>query len=190
MKQLLCFSVLIFVHTAAFCQANGIMPSGAHLKVYDLEVTHNKTTSLVFPEDVISADVGSIGVIAEKFDKASNIIRVKANRPNFQETSLTVVTGEGKLWTFVVRYTERPRYLSVDMNNADALVYPPLSQAQSSLYPMPVPPLSGPDSLQLSFPGPHRGIPPLACPDQRTSRAVHRLLASARKKPGAEPAPH
>ena len=140
MKQLLSFSFLltVLIHSSAHAQVNERISSGAHLKTYDLEITHNKTTSLIFPEDVISADVGSIGVIADKFEKASNIIKVKANRRNFEETSLTVVTGEGRVWTYVVRYTANPRYLSVDMYNADALLSPSLSQAQSSLLPLPI----------------------------------------------------
>ena len=133
---MLLFSILQGSPTAQ-AQVNERIDVEAYLPVFDLEVTHSKTTSLIFPEEVISADVGSIGLLAEKFEKAANVIRVKANKPNFEETSLTIVTGDSRVWTYVVRYTDKPKYLSVDMRNAGkALVRPPLSQAQSSLYPV------------------------------------------------------
>ena len=137
-KTLLFMFVLLLATSGGWAQVNDRFTADAWLPVYDLEVTQSKTTALVFPEEVISADVGSIGLLVEKFEKAKNILRVKANRTNFDETSLTVVTGDGKVWTFVVHYTNSPDYLSVDLRSAKPLPVASLSKAQSSLVPLPV----------------------------------------------------
>jgi conjugative transposon TraN protein len=125
-------------------QINSTLGRETVLEVYPLEVTLNKTTSIRFPEDIISADVGSIGILADKFEKVENVLRVKANRSDFEDASLTVVTGDSRIYTFVVSYTDNPKYLTIDMNQAVPLKQGRLAEtresmkgAQSSLDPLP-----------------------------------------------------
>lgn len=103
------------------------------MEVYPLEVTLNKTTSIRFPENIISADVGSIGILADKFEKVENVLRVKANRSDFEDASLTVVTGDSRIYTFVVSYTDQPKYLTIDMNQVAPLRQGRLPETRESM---------------------------------------------------------
>ena len=112
----ICFMIAVCFQAQALAQINASLGRKMILEVYPLEVTLNKTTSIRFPESIISADVGSIGILADKFEKVENVLRVKANRAHFEDASLTVVTGNSKIYTFVVCYTDNPTYLTLDMN--------------------------------------------------------------------------
>lgn len=127
---LLLSAVLPFLSLA---QINSSLGRETVLEVYPLEVTLNKTTSIRFPENIISADVGSIGILADKFEKVENVLRVKANRSDFEDASLTVVTGNSRIYTFVVRYTDNPKYLTIDMNQAMPLKQGRLAETRASL---------------------------------------------------------
>lgn len=74
----------------------------------NIEVTFNKTSSIVFPAVITSVDRGSRDVLAQKAKGVSNVLQLKAGRVNFRETNLTVITGDGKLHHFFVRYADRP----------------------------------------------------------------------------------
>lgn len=74
----------------------------------NIEVTFNKTSSIVFPAVITSVDRGSRDVLAQKAKGVSNVLQLKAGRVNFKETNLTVITGDGKLHHFFVRYADRP----------------------------------------------------------------------------------
>ena len=117
----------------SYAQINSSLGRETVLEVYPLEVTLNKTTSIRFPENIISADVGSIGILADKFEKVENVLRVKANRSEFEDASLTVVTGDSRIYTFVVRYTDKPKYLTIDMNRAVPLKQGRLAETRESL---------------------------------------------------------
>ncbi len=117
----------------SYAQINSSLGRETVLEVYPLEVTLNKTTSIRFPENIISVDVGSIGILADKFEKVENVLRVKANRSDFEDASLTVVTGDSRIYTFVVRYTDHPKYLTIDMNQAVPLKQGRLAETRESL---------------------------------------------------------
>ena len=74
----------------------------------NIEVTFNKTSSIVFPAVITSVDRGSRDVLAQKAKGVSNVLQLKAGRINFKETNLTVITGDGKLHHFFVRYADQP----------------------------------------------------------------------------------
>lgn len=74
----------------------------------NVEVTFNKTSSIVFPAVITSVDRGSRDVLAQKAKGVSNVLQLKAGSVNFKETNLTVITGDGKLHHFFVRYADRP----------------------------------------------------------------------------------
>ena len=83
-----------------------------------------------FPAAISYADFGTDDIQAEK-TALSNIIRIKSAIPNFTETSITVVTADGKLRTFALHYNQTPKYLAIDMKNVgnaitDASAIPPL----------------------------------------------------------------
>ncbi len=80
----------------------------ANVQLSDVEVTFNKTSSIVFPAIITSVDRGSPDVLAQKAKGVNNVLQLKAARRNFQETNLTVITGDGNLHHFLIRYADQP----------------------------------------------------------------------------------
>ena len=73
-----------------------------------IELTFNKTSSIVFPAVIASVDRGSPDVLAQKAKGVDNVLQLKAGRRGFEETNLTVITADGRLHHFLVRYAARP----------------------------------------------------------------------------------
>ncbi|MEP7375306.1 MAG: DUF4138 domain-containing protein [Chitinophagaceae bacterium] len=71
-------------------------------------ITTNKTTSLIFPFTILHVDRGSRDVLVEQVKEANNILLVKAGIKGFIETNLSVVTGDGSVYSFVVCYDSKP----------------------------------------------------------------------------------
>lgn len=76
-----------------------------------IEVGFNKTTSLIFPSAIVSIDRGSNEIMVQK--SAENILKVKSAADSLKETNLTVVTSDGKLYSFLVTYNADPLRLSI-----------------------------------------------------------------------------
>ena len=79
-----------------------------------LELPTSKTTHLVFPYDIVSVDKGSRDILAQKAKGTGNILRVKAGKADFHSTSLTVITSDGKLYSFTVDYAAEPLQLNIE----------------------------------------------------------------------------
>lgn len=88
------------------------------IKPYHLEVGYNKTTVLIFPSAISKdgIDRGSAGIIAKAVPAVANILKVKANRKDFAQTNLTVITKDGKVYPFTVNYSNNPPDAPVDMS--------------------------------------------------------------------------
>lgn len=82
-----------------------------------LEVTYNKTTNIVFPSSITSVDRGSQDVLVQKVSGAENVLRVKADLKNFAETNLTVITSNGRLYSFLVSYADQPAALNITIRD-------------------------------------------------------------------------
>ena len=80
-----------------------------------VEICANKTVSLVFPAAIVSTDRGSDQVMVQK--SAENILKVKAAGDSCRETNLTVVTADNRLYSFIVRYNDRPAHLTIQLGN-------------------------------------------------------------------------
>lgn len=87
------------------------------IQTHHLNITCNKTTNLIFPFAVQSADRGSKDVLVQKVKDAENILQVKADKVNFQETNLTVITTDGKLYSFIVDYASEPQQMNISFKN-------------------------------------------------------------------------
>lgn len=84
---------------------------GGTLKTIDpmpLEITDTKTTNIIFPQAIVGVDRGSRDVWAKKANGVENILQIKAASNKLIETTLTVVTGDGKLNSFLLRYSPDP----------------------------------------------------------------------------------
>ncbi len=71
-----------------------------------IAVARNKTVSLVFPYSIQSVDRGSEQVLVQK--SADNILKVKAAVDSFPESSITIITADGKLFSLLVSFDENP----------------------------------------------------------------------------------
>ncbi|SEA15115.1 Bacteroides conjugative transposon TraN protein [Arachidicoccus rhizosphaerae] len=83
----------------------------------NLSISCNKTSMLVFPAEIQSADRGAAYVLAERVKGSKNVLKVKAGRPDFDPSSLTVITADGQVYVFNVTYTASPACLVLDFRN-------------------------------------------------------------------------
>lgn len=79
----------------------------------NVQIAYSKTTSIVFPYAVKSIDKGSADVLVQKAKGVENIVLVKAARQDFTPTNLTVVTGDNRLYVFMLQYDETCTDLNV-----------------------------------------------------------------------------
>jgi conjugative transposon TraN protein len=101
--------ILTLLATQSFAQ----FEKTSFIQSYHLDITCNKTTNLIFPFAMQSVDRGSKDLLVQKVTGAENILQVKADKPNFSETNLSVVTSDGKLYSFLVNYADAPSELNI-----------------------------------------------------------------------------
>ena len=86
------------------------------IEPYQMQVTYDKTTHLIFPTAIRYVDLGSEYLIAGKADDAENVLRVKASVKDFEtETNFSVITNDGRFYSFNVYYSTNPEALSYDL---------------------------------------------------------------------------
>lgn len=85
---------------------------------YPVELSFNKTTHIVFPSKIKDFDAGSDVVIATVPEAVLNVLRVKSDVKGFvEETNMTVLTEDGGLYSFLVRYNENPAVFNINISN-------------------------------------------------------------------------
>lgn len=86
------------------------------IEPYKMEVTYNKTSHLIFPTAIRYVDLGSEYLIAGKAEDAENVLRVKASVRDFEpETNFSVITNDGRFYSFNVYYSSYPEAMSYDL---------------------------------------------------------------------------
>jgi len=86
------------------------------IEPYRIEVTYDKTSHLIFPTAIRYVDLGSEYLIAGKAEDAENVLRVKASVRDFEpETNFSVITNDGRFYSFNVYYSSYPEALSYDL---------------------------------------------------------------------------
>ena len=86
------------------------------IEPYKMEVTYDKTSHLIFPTAIRYVDLGSEYLIAGKADDAENVLRVKASVREFEpETNFSVITNDGRFYSFNVHYSSFPEVISYDL---------------------------------------------------------------------------
>jgi len=79
---------------------------------YDIEVTYDKTSHIIFPSGIRYVDLGSDNIVAGKAEDADNVLRIKASVTGFeQETNFSVITEDGNFYGFNVCYSDAPLIL-------------------------------------------------------------------------------
>lgn len=82
---------------------------------FKLDITFHKTSMLIFPAAIESADRGDSYVLAEKVKGSKNVLIVKAGQKNFEQSNLQVITVDGKVYAFTVNYVDTPTQLTIDL---------------------------------------------------------------------------
>jgi conjugative transposon TraN protein len=88
-----------------------------------IAISDHKTTNLIFPYPIKSVDRGSRDVLVQKAEGVENVLQVKAASGGFAETNLTIMTADGKFYSYLVVYTSRPSELNLKIEgSAESLV--------------------------------------------------------------------
>ena len=104
----------------AFCQAEPKTEISA-IEPFHLNITYSKTTHLLFPFAIISIDRGSKDILAQKAKGVDNVLQIKAAKQGFDQTNLTVITADGKLYSYLVDYLQNPSILNLQVKQSDQL---------------------------------------------------------------------
>ncbi|MEC4027450.1 conjugative transposon protein TraN [Myroides odoratimimus] len=118
--MLLC---LLAVNTVTAQQnSQSINLSNAEVAPYEIELTQNKTTHILFPSSIEYVDLGSNDIIANKVEATSNVLRLKSVKEDISPTNFTVITNDGKYYSFTAIYNEEPIQLSYDLTKFERQV--------------------------------------------------------------------
>ncbi|GAA4464862.1 conjugative transposon protein TraN [Nibrella saemangeumensis] len=118
MKNRLLLTILLSVCLGgAYAQVNFIQPisSSTYRASFVIQVCSTRTTHLIFPHEIKYADLGSKTLVGEVVATATNVFRIKSAMSLFPETSLTVITSDGCLYTFRVLYDAEPVVITYDL---------------------------------------------------------------------------
>ncbi|MDR6525401.1 conjugative transposon TraN protein [Chryseobacterium rhizosphaerae] len=86
------------------------------LEPFRIQVTYNKTSHLIFPTSIRYVDLGSDLLVANKAEPIGNVLRVKSAVRDFEEeTNFSVITEDGKFYSFDASYSSYPEILSYDL---------------------------------------------------------------------------
>jgi conjugative transposon TraN protein len=87
---------------------------------YKMSISYNKTSNLIFPYSIKSVDRGSADVLIQKANGVENILQVKAAQHDFENTNLSVVTSDGRFYSFLVSYAANPAALNIVLDDDTA----------------------------------------------------------------------
>ncbi len=83
------------------------------IEPYHVSIAFSKTTNIIFPYSIVSVDIGSRDVLAQKAKGADNILQIKAAKEQFAQTNISIITADGKFTSFLVDYAEAPSVLNI-----------------------------------------------------------------------------
>lgn len=109
-------SIVLFFTNAVFGQGGRTLELKQTLPTYNLELGWHKTRLIIFPSPIKSGDMGDKYVLAETFEEANNILKVKSGEKDFAASNLQVVTADGRVYSFIVTYNEDAPSFPVDMS--------------------------------------------------------------------------
>lgn len=117
-SAVLIMGFFLLIHTLKVqAQAN----SDWQLKVIEphrVAVSFSKTTNIIFPYAIVSVDIGSPDVLAQKAKGVENILQIKAAKDDFLQTNMSIITADGKLTSFLVDYAKQPSVLNLSITDA------------------------------------------------------------------------
>jgi len=123
-KTLWAVALIIGFAASSFAQETAKKPLAlGKIEPYEMEVTYDKTSHLIFPTAIRYVDLGSDYLIAGKAEDAENVLRIKASVREFEtETNFSVITNDGRFYTFNVYYSPCPETLSYNLQTMQKAV--------------------------------------------------------------------
>ncbi|MDQ6532131.1 conjugative transposon protein TraN [Flavobacterium sp. LHD-85] len=116
-KNLCACALLLIITLTSSAQNNDTDQALGKIEPYQIQVTYDKTSHLIFPAAIRYVDLGSDYLIAAKAEDADNVLRIKASSKEFEpETNFSVITDDGRFYTFDVRYSSCPQSLSYNLH--------------------------------------------------------------------------
>ena len=80
-----------------------------------LDISDVKWVYLQFPAKINYVDMGTEDIVAEKVADVENILRIKSEIPVFENTTLTAITKDGKIYTLDLYYKKNPQSIALNM---------------------------------------------------------------------------
>ena len=118
-KSILVLTCIVAGHFHSYAQQAATTTTKLNMgkvEPYQMEVTYNKTSHLIFPAAIRYVDLGSEYLIAGKAEDAENVLRVKASVRDFdEETNFSVITDDGRFYNFNVFYSPNPPTMNYDL---------------------------------------------------------------------------
>lgn len=111
--------LVFFFSLGSFAQSRDA--SATSIKPYQIAISYHQTTNLIFPYAIKSVDRGSDAILAQKAKGVENILQLKAGKENFTPTNVSVVTADGKFYSFILNYTEQPSSLNINFSGSDPM---------------------------------------------------------------------
>lgn len=87
-----------------------------------IELSDDRTSHITFPKKVVDVRVGCDSAMADHVPNADNMVMAKCypyDLALFNETSLTVLTEDKKIYAFDVTYSRQPQKLNISVDGAD-----------------------------------------------------------------------
>jgi conjugative transposon TraN protein len=124
LKTFWAIALIIGSAVSSFAQDSAKTPLAlGKIEPYQMEVTYEKTSHLIFPTAIRYVDLGSEYLIAGKAEDAENVLRVKASVKEFEpETNFSVITNDGRFYSFNVNYSSCPETLNYDLQTMQKAV--------------------------------------------------------------------
>lgn len=130
----LIIGILLFLSgSRTFSQSQIATYQVTPIEPYHLATTFLQTTNLIFPYAIKSVDRGSRDILVQKAKGVENVLLVKAGRENFKETNLTVITANGKLYSFLVAYSAKPSSLTFYFTEVASYPKPTLDKNEAKI---------------------------------------------------------
>lgn len=104
--------VISFLPALGFGQSVSIDPGR-------IAISNTKTTNLIFPYPIKSIDRGSRDILVQKARGVENVLQLKAASGQFAETNLTVMTADGKFYSYLVGYSYSPSELNIQVKSVE-----------------------------------------------------------------------
>lgn len=114
--------ILLVLVTPKVYPQNAIDPKITVIEPYHLGISYFKTSNLVFPYAIVSIDRGSKDVLVQQAKGVENIVQVKAGKQDFEETNLTVITADGRLYSYILNYTDNPSQLNIQYSSQQSKI--------------------------------------------------------------------